>query len=46
MGMGDQYTYEFKEDIPGPIKCELEVVVEKSKVKVPFSSEVILLPTP
>jgi hypothetical protein len=46
MGMGDQYTYEFKRDIPKPIKCELEVVFEKSKVKVPFSSEVILLPLP
>lgn len=44
MGWGNEYSYDFDEDISKLNKCELEVVVSESTVKVPFSREEILLP--
>ncbi len=44
MGWGNEYSYDFNEDISKLNKCELEVVVSESTVKVPFSREEILLP--
>lgn len=44
MGWGNEYSYNFDEDISKLNKCELEVVVSESTVKVPFSREEILLP--
>ena len=44
MGGGNEYLYDFREDISKATKCELEVVTEESMVKVPFSLEEISLP--
>jgi hypothetical protein len=44
MGMGNEYTYEFDEAIPGSAKCELEVIVSEDTVKIPFSLEEMPLP--
>ena len=44
MGWGNEYSYDFDEDISKVTKCELEVVVAESIVKVPFSLEEISLP--
>jgi len=44
MGSGNEYSYDFREDISKVTKCELEVVVAESIVKVPFSLEEISLP--
>ena len=44
MGWGNEYSYDFDEDISKLNKCELEVVVSESTVKVPFSREEIQLP--
>ncbi len=44
MGGGNEYTYDFREDISAVTRCELEVVTEESRVKVPFSLEEISLP--
>jgi hypothetical protein len=44
MGGGNEYSYDFREDISKVTKCELEVVTEESMVKVPFSLEEISLP--
>jgi hypothetical protein len=44
MGWGNSYSYDFEEDISTLTKCELEVVVEESTVKVPFSLKEIPLP--
>lgn len=44
MGWGDSYSYDFEEDISTLTKCELEVVVGESTVKVPFSLEETSLP--
>ncbi len=43
-GGGNEYSYDFKEDISGLTKCELEVVVSKKIEKVPFGLEEMLLP--
>jgi len=43
-GWENNYSYDFAEDISKLNKCELEVVVSESTVKVPFSREEILLP--
>ena len=43
-GGGNGYSYSFGEDISKLAKCELEVVVTESKVKVPFSLGEISLP--
>jgi len=44
MGWGNSYSYDFDEDISTLTKCELEVVVAESTVKVPFSLKEISLP--
>ncbi len=44
MGWGNEYSYDFDEDISKLNKCELEVVVSESTVKVPFSREEVQLP--
>jgi len=44
MGGGDEYSYDFREDISKVTRCELEVVVSQNTVKVPFSLEEISLP--
>lgn len=44
MGWGNSYSYDFDEDISALSKCELEVVVAESTVKVPFSLDEISLP--
>lgn len=44
MGFGNEYSYDFREDISEVNKCELEVVTGESIVKVPFSLEAISLP--
>ena len=44
MGFGNEYSYDFREDISNVNKCELEVVVSETTVKVPFSLEEISLP--
>jgi hypothetical protein len=44
MGGGNEYTYEFDEDIPKLAKCELEVIVSEDTVRIPFSLEEMLLP--
>ena len=44
MGFGNEYSYDFREDISEVNKCELEVVVSETIVKVPFSLEEISLP--
>ena len=43
-GWENNYSYDFADDISKLNKCELEVVVSESTVKVPFSREEILLP--
>ena len=43
-GRPGSWTFDFDEDISKLNKCELEVVVSESTVKVPFSREEILLP--
>lgn len=44
MGGGNEYSYDFREDISEATRCELEVITEESMVKVPFSLEQISLP--
>ncbi len=44
MGMGNEYTYEFDEEIPKLAKCELEVIVSEETVKAPFSLQETPLP--
>ena len=44
MGGGNEYSYDFREDISKVTRCELEVTTEESIVKVPFSLEEISLP--
>jgi len=44
MGSGNEYSYDFREDISKVTKCELEVVTEEITAKVPFSLEEISLP--
>ena len=44
MGWGNEYSYDFDEDISGLPKCELEVIVSQNIVKVPFSLAEISLP--
>lgn len=44
MGWGNEYSYDFDEDISESTKCELEVVTKESILKVPFSQEEIPLP--
>ncbi len=44
MGWGNEYSYDFREDISEAAKLELQVVVEESVVKVPFSLEEVVLP--
>lgn len=44
MGGGNEYLYDFRDDISKVTKCELEVVIEESKVKVPFSLAEVPLP--
>jgi hypothetical protein len=44
MGFGNEYSYDFREDISEVNKCELEVVTEESIVKVSFSLDEISLP--
>jgi len=44
MGGGNEYTYDFDEEIPKIAKCELEVIVSEDTVKVPFSMDEIPLP--
>jgi len=44
MGWGNEYSYDFDEDISELTKCELEVIVSQNIVKVPFSLKEILLP--
>ena len=44
MGSGNEYSYDFREDISKVTKCELEVVTEEDIVKVPFSLEEAALP--
>jgi len=43
-GWAGNWSFDFDEDISKLNKCELEVVVSESIVKVPFSREEILLP--
>jgi len=43
-GWGNNYTYDFADEISEGDRCELEVIVSKTTVKVPFSSEEIELP--
>ena len=43
-GWAGNWSFDFDEDISKLNKCELEVVVSESTVKVPFSREEILLP--
>ncbi len=43
-GWAGNWSFDFDEDISKLNKCELEVVVSESTVKVPFSHEEILLP--
>jgi len=44
MGFDNEYSYDFREDISEVNKCELEVVVSETTVKIPFSLEEISLP--
>jgi hypothetical protein len=44
MGWGNEYSYDFDEDISESTKCELEVIVSQNIVKVPFSLEELALP--
>jgi hypothetical protein len=44
MGWGDEYSYDFGEDISDFNKSELEVVVAQKIVKVPFALEQAILP--
>ena len=44
MGWGNEYSYDFDEDISKLNKCELEVVVSESIVKIPFYREEIPIP--
>ena len=44
MGFGNEYSYDFREDISNVNKCELEVVVSETTIKAPFSLEEISLP--
>jgi hypothetical protein len=43
-GWGNNYTYDFNEDISKLNKCELEIVVSQTVVKVPFSLKEAALP--
>jgi len=43
-GGGDEYSYNFSEEIPELAQCELEVVISENTVKVPFSLDHIPLP--
>ena len=44
MGFDNEYSYDFREDISEVNKCELEVVVSETTIKVHFSLEEISLP--
>jgi hypothetical protein len=44
MGSGNEYSYDFREDITKVNKCELEVAVSESSITVPFSRQEIPLP--
>ena len=44
MGGGNEYSYDFREDISKVTRCVLEVTTEESIAKVPFSLEEISLP--
>ena len=44
MGWGNEYSYDFDEDISESTKCELEVIASQNTVKVPFSLEEAALP--
>lgn len=44
MGGGDEYSYDFREDISKVTRCKLEVVVSQKTAKVPFSLKEISLP--
>jgi hypothetical protein len=44
MGWGNEYSYDFDEDISESTKCELEVIASQNIVKVPFSLEEATLP--
>ncbi|MCK5171920.1 MAG: hypothetical protein KAR47_00925 [Planctomycetes bacterium] len=44
MGWGNNYSYQFADEIPKPGKCRIEVVVSKDEVKVPFSFDEAALP--
>jgi hypothetical protein len=43
-GWGDNYSYDFIDNIPELNKCELEVIVSQTVVKVPFSLKEVPLP--
>ena len=43
-GWGDNYSYNFAEDISGVQKCRLEVATDEDVVKAPFTLEEIPLP--
>lgn len=43
-GWGNSYSYDFAKDITKLNKCELEVIISQTTVKVPFSLEEIVLP--
>lgn len=44
MGWGNNYSYQFADEIPQPGKCHIEVIVSKDEVKVPFSFDEAALP--
>jgi len=44
MGGGNEYTYDFREDISDVAKCELELITEESMIKIPFSLKEASLP--
>ena len=43
-GWGNNYTYDFDEDISTLNKCELEIIVSQTVVKIPFSLKEASLP--
>ncbi|MHC4773258.1 MAG: hypothetical protein ACYS8S_06740 [Planctomycetota bacterium] len=43
-GWGDNYSYDFIDNIPDLNKCEIEVIVSQTIVKVPFSLKEVMLP--
>ena len=44
MGMGDNYTYEFKENLNEAVRLEIEVITSEETVTVPFTLERFVLP--